>query len=29
MIHLTQEGYIELPQAQEKLKCLDIEEKSY
>lgn len=26
MIHLTQEGYIELPRAQEKLKCLDIEE---
>lgn len=29
MIHLTQEGYIELPRAQDKLKCLDIEEKSY
>lgn len=29
MMHSTQEGYIELPRAQEKLKCLDIEEKSY
>lgn len=29
MMHLTQEEYIELPRAQEKLKCLDIEEKSY